>query len=238
MSLSPATRLGPYEILARLGAGAMGEVYRARDTRLGREVAIKILPADLSGDPGRRARFEQEARALAALNHPHIRGLYDIGNDNDVSYIVTELVPGETLAALIQRGPLPIKRLIEIAVQIADGMAAAHAARISHRDLKPANIMFSSDGRVKILDCGLSKQAPAPAAEPDATLPLSQTQPGIMSIAIVGGEAWGRCIHPWSRRDRAHSGKSFAFGSIKPRSSLWMLEGFAVKSGLLARQGL
>jgi serine/threonine protein kinase len=148
------------------------------------------------------------------------------------------LVPGETLAALIQRGPLPVKRLIEIAVQIADGMAAAHAARISHRDLKPANIMISSDGRVKILDFGLAKQAPAPAAEPDATLPLSQTQPGIMSIAIVGGEAWGRCIHPWSRRDRAHSGKSFAFGSIKPRSSLWMLEGFAVKSGLLARLGL
>jgi Tol biopolymer transport system component len=180
MSLSPATRLGPYEILARLGAGAMGEVYRARDTRLGREVAIKILPADLSGDPGRRARFEQEARAVAALNHPNILGLYDIGNDNDVSYIVTELVPGETLAALIQRGPLPIKRLIEIAVQIADGMAAAHAARISHRDLKPANIMISSDGRVKILDFGLAKQAPAPAAEPDATLPLSQTQPGMI----------------------------------------------------------
>src|ERR1035438_654555 len=175
MSLSPATRLGPYEILARLGAGAMGEVYRARDTRLGREVAIKILPADLSGDPGRRARFEQEARAVAALNHPNILGLYDIGNDNDVSYIVTELVPGETLAALIQRGPLPVKRLIEIAVQIADGMAAAHAARISHRDLKPANIMISSDGRVKILDFGLAKQAPAPAAEPDATLPSTNS---------------------------------------------------------------
>ena len=117
---------------------------------------------------------------MAALNHPNILGLYDIGNDNDVSYIVTELVPGETLAALIQRGPLPIKRLIEIAVQIADGMAAAHAARISHRDLKPANIMISSDGRVKILDFGLAKQAPAPAAEPDATLPLSQTQPGMI----------------------------------------------------------
>src|SRR5271169_1890020 len=98
MSLSPATRLGPYEIVDRLGAGAMGEVYRAKDTRLGREVAVKILPADLSGDAGRRTRFEQEARAVAALNHPNILGLYDIGSDNDVSYIVTELVQGETLA--------------------------------------------------------------------------------------------------------------------------------------------
>jgi serine/threonine protein kinase/Tol biopolymer transport system component len=180
MSLSPATRLGPYEIVSRLGAGAMGEVYRAKDTRLGREVAIKILPADLAHDAGRRTRFESEARAVAALNHPNILGLYDIGSENDVTYIVTELVPGETLAALIERGPLPLKRLTDIAAQIADGMAAAHAARISHRDLKPANIMISGDGRVKILDFGLAKQTPVPTGEPDATLPLPQTQPGMI----------------------------------------------------------
>jgi eukaryotic-like serine/threonine-protein kinase len=180
MSLNPATRLGPYEIQARLGAGAMGEVYRALDTRLGREVAIKVLPADLSGDAGRRARFEQEARAVAALNHPNILGLYDIGSENDISYIVTELVQGETLAAMMERGPLAIKKLLDVATQTADGIAAAHSARISHRDLKPANIMVSNDGRVKILDFGLAKQAPAPALEPDATLPISQTQPGMI----------------------------------------------------------
>src|SRR5580704_11650530 len=158
MSQAPLTRLGPYEIVSRLGAGAMGEVYRARDPRLGRDVAIKILPADVSSDAGRRARFEQEARAVAALNHPNILGLYDIGNEDGVSYIVTEFVAGETLAALLERGPLPVRKLLDIAVQIADGMAAAHAARITHRDLKPANIMLTPEGRVKILDFGLAKQ--------------------------------------------------------------------------------
>ena len=179
MSLAPLTRLGPYEIVARLGAGAMGEVYRARDSRLGREVAIKILPADVSTDPSRRARFEQEARAVAALNHPNILGLYDIGNEDGVAYIVTEFVAGETLAALLERGPLPVRKLLDIAVQIADGMAAAHAARITHRDLKPLNIMVGGDGRVKILDFGLAKQTLLPA-DPDETVAASHTQPGMI----------------------------------------------------------
>ena len=179
MSLAPATRLGPYEIIARLGAGAMGEVYRARDSRLGREVAIKILPADVSSDPGRRARFEQEARAVAALNHPNILGLYDIGNEAGVAYIVTEFVPGETLAALLERGFLPVKKLLEIAVQIADGMAAAHTARVTHRDLKPLNIMVGVDGRVKILDFGLAKLS-LPATDPDETAAATRTQPGMI----------------------------------------------------------
>ena len=179
MSLVPLTRLGPYEIVARLGAGAMGEVYRARDTRLGRDVAIKILPADVSGDPGRRARFEQEARAVAALNHPNILGLYDIGSEDGVSYIVTEFVAGETLAALLERGPLAVRKLLDIAVQIADGMAAAHAARITHRDLKPLNIMVGGDGRVKILDFGLAKQA-AVSSDPDETQAATRTLPGMI----------------------------------------------------------
>jgi eukaryotic-like serine/threonine-protein kinase len=166
MSLAPETRLGPYEIISRLGAGAMGEVYRAQDPRLGRDVAIKILPAAVSGDPGRRARFEQEARAVAALNHPNILGLYDIGSEDGIAYIVTEFVAGETLAAILERGPLPVRKLLDIAVQIADGMAAAHAARITHRDLKPLNIVVTGDGRVKILDFGLAKQAVLPA-DPD-----------------------------------------------------------------------
>src|SRR5580704_5612695 len=154
MSQAPLTRLGPYEIVARLGAGAMGEVYRARDSRLGREVAVKILPADVSADPGRRARFEQEARAVAALNHPNILGLYDIGNEDGVFYIVTEFVAGETLAALLERGPLPVRKLLDIAVQIADGVAAAHTARITHRDLKPLNIMIGEIGRASCRERG------------------------------------------------------------------------------------
>jgi Tol biopolymer transport system component len=179
MSQAPLTRLGPYEILSRLGAGAMGEVYRARDSRLGRDVAIKILPADVSADAGRRSRFEQEARAVAALNHPNILGLYDIGNEDGVSYIVTEFVSGETLAALLERGPLPARKLLDIAVQIAGGMAAAHAARITHRDLKPLNIMVGADGRVRILDFGLAKQAVV-STDPEETQLASHTQPGMI----------------------------------------------------------
>jgi Tol biopolymer transport system component len=179
MSRAPLTRLGPYEIVSRLGAGAMGEVYRARDPRLGREVAIKILPADVAADPGRRARFEQEARAVAALNHPNILGLYDIGNEDGVAFLVTEFVAGETLAALLERGPLAVRKLLDIAVQIADGMAAAHAARITHRDLKPLNIMVGTDGRVRILDFGLAKQTEI-SSDPDATQMVGNTQPGMI----------------------------------------------------------
>jgi Tol biopolymer transport system component len=158
----------------------MGEVYRARDPRLGREVALKILPGEFSGDPARRARFEQEARAAAALNHPNIVGLYDVGTEGGVSYFVGELVAGETLTDVIRRGPVPIRRLLDIAVQIADGMAAAHAARITHRDLKPANIMLTPEGRVKILDFGLAKQTSLPTNSPDATMTVQQTTPGMI----------------------------------------------------------
>src|SRR5687767_4353685 len=126
MSLAPGGRIGPYEIASMLGSGGMGEVYRARDTRLRRDVALKVLPADVASDPDRRARFEQEAHAAAALNHPNILAIHDIGTESGVFYIATELVTGETLAAVMERGPLPIRTLLEIAVQIADGMASAH----------------------------------------------------------------------------------------------------------------
>ncbi|HUI57639.1 MAG TPA: protein kinase [Bryobacteraceae bacterium] len=209
MSLSPASRLGPYEILARLGAGGMGEVYRARDTRLGREVAIKVLPPEVTDDAVRRARFEQEARAVAVLNHPNILALYDIGNENNISYMVTELVSGETLAALIEAGPVPVKKLIDIAVQIADGVAAAHSARITHRDLKPLNIMVSADGRVKILDFGLAKQAAPDAADPDQTMTAPHTQPGMILGTI-------HYMSPEQARGKATDYRSdqFSFGLI------------------------
>src|SRR4051794_21511277 len=170
MPLTPETRLGPYEIIAPLGAGGMGEVYRARDTRLGREVALKVLPAALSSDPARRARFEQEARATAALTHPNIVAVYDVGEVPGLPaqmYLVSELVPGETLAAFLERGPVPTKKLLDLAVQLADGIATAHAARITHRDLKPANIIVTPEGRAKILDFGLAKQTSLTVAAAD-----------------------------------------------------------------------
>jgi len=157
-ALSAGSKLGNFEILELIGRGGMGEVYRARDSRLKREVAIKVLPAALARDPDRIARFEREARAASALNHPNIVHVYDIGHDNDVHWIATELVAGESLAASIERGPVAPRKAIEIAAQLADGLAAAHAAGIVHRDLKPANLMLTRDGRLKILDFGLAKQ--------------------------------------------------------------------------------
>jgi serine/threonine protein kinase len=157
MSLRSGTKLGPYEILAPLGAGGMGEVYRARDPRLGREVAIKVLPAGCSSDAERLRRFEQEARATAALNHPNILALFDIGRQDDFPYIVSELLEGETLRVRLAAGPLPARKAIEYALQIVRGLAAAHDHGIFHRDLKPENIFVARDGHVKILDFGLAK---------------------------------------------------------------------------------
>jgi len=203
------TRFGPYEIVARLGAGGMGEVYRARDARLGREVALKILPIDVAADPARQARFDQEARAAAALNHPNITGVHDLGLENGVSYIVTELVTGETLEAMLERGPVPVRKLLDIAVQIADGIAAAHAARITHRDLKPANLMVTPEGRVKILDFGLAKQASIPSGSPDETVTVHQTEPGM----ILGTVAY---MSPEQARGKPADYRSdqFSFGLI------------------------
>ena len=158
MALLANARLGPYEIRSALGAGGMGEVYRARDTRLNRDVAIKILREDDAGSVGSRSRFEREARAIAALNHPNIVAVYDFGVDAGQQYIVSELVEGESLRGLLTGKPVPIRKLLDIATQVADGLAAAHAAGVVHRDLKPENIMLARDGRVKILDFGLARQ--------------------------------------------------------------------------------
>ena len=181
MPLAAGTRLGSYEILAPLGAGGMGEVYRARDPRLGREVAIKVLPEALASDAGRRQRFEQEARAASALNHPNILTVHDVGETNGVVYLAMELVEGKTLRELVASGePVPTKRLLDIAVQTADGLAKAHGAGIVHRDLKPENLMISKDGFVKILDFGLAKLVEPTAVDASAspTAGASPTEPG------------------------------------------------------------
>jgi hypothetical protein len=166
MSLPLGTRLGPYEIVAPIGAGGMGEVYRARDTRLGREVAIKVLPAEVANDPERLARFEREAKAVSALNHPHIVTLHEVGTSDAGPYLVLEKIEGQSLRELLKAGPLPIRRILGLGVQIADGLAKAHEAGIVHRDLKPENVMVTADGFAKILDFGLAKLRPE--LDPDA----------------------------------------------------------------------
>src|SRR5262245_8588788 len=166
MPLGPGTRLGPYEILSLLGAGGMGEVYRARDGRLQRDVAVKVLPTAFSSDPERLGRFEQEARAAAALNHPNILAGYELGTRDGAPYIVSELLEGNTLRSRLAGGPLPVRTAVGYAMQIACGLAAAHARSIVHRDLKPENIFITSDGHVKILDFGLAKlRTHAPSSE-------------------------------------------------------------------------
>src|SRR5579862_8881838 len=151
-ALRPGMKLSNFEIVELIGQGGMGEVYRARDVRLKREVAIKVLPAGMARDPDRIARFEREARAAGALNHPNIVVVYETGHDGDTCWIASELVSGEPLVEVIRHGPMAPRKVIEMAAQIADGLAAAHAAGIVHRDLKPANIMVARDGRVKLLD--------------------------------------------------------------------------------------
>jgi hypothetical protein len=173
-------RLGNYEILDKLGEGGMGEVWRGRDERLNRTVAVKILPPGLANDSQCRARFEQEARAVGALNHPNIVAVYDVGQDHGRSYIVSELVDGESLRSIIDRGPLPIRRVIEYSVQMADALAAAHELGIIHRDFKPENVMVSRAGRVKVLDFGLAKQNIAVADDKTATMAMSLSQPGMV----------------------------------------------------------
>ncbi len=187
MSLSPGARLGPYEILSPLGAGGMGEVYRATDTRLGREVAIKVLPADLAADRERLNRFENEARLVASLSHPNILALHDFGQADGVIYAVMELLEGDSLRQRLSSEALPPRKVIEIGVAVAEGLAAAHAKGIVHRDLKPDNIFLISDGRVKILDFGLARTAEplSPEAQTAAPTTPAPTQPGTV-MGTVG----------------------------------------------------
>lgn len=185
MTLSAGTKLGQYDILGPLGAGGMGEVYRARDTKLAREVAIKVLPSDLAADTTRLERFEKEARTASGLNHPSIVTIYEIGRVDSISFIAMELVAGKTLRELLLQGPVPIKKLLSMAAQIADGIAKAHAAGIVHRDLKPENLMVTKDGFVKILDFGLAKLLPAGFESAEGTNLLTMTR-GTEKGTILG----------------------------------------------------
>src|SRR5271155_264648 len=174
-ALTPGMRFGNYEILQRLGAGGMGEVYRARDTRLEREVAIKTLSLEQCSQPEALSRFEQEARSACALNHPNIVTIYELGQVDGTRYIAMELVIGETVRQLLDSGPMPFRKAIAIAAQIADALAKAHAIGIVHRDLKPENLMVSGDATAKILDFGLAKlQGVNPASDPDASTTITE----------------------------------------------------------------
>jgi eukaryotic-like serine/threonine-protein kinase len=210
MTLDTGTRLGPYEIEALLGTGGMGEVYRARDTRLQRTVAIKILPTHLSSNPDLHARFEQEAKSISSLQHPNICVVHDIGSQGGIDFMVMEYVAGRTLDRVILKGGLPANQAIKYAVQIADALSRAHAAGIVHRDLKPANIMVDDTGLVKVLDFGLARLiAPQPGMVNDgATLAASSTTPGM----IVGTLAY---MSPEQAEGKPIDARSdvFSFGS-------------------------
>src|ERR1700730_8544855 len=185
MPVSVGSRLGPYEVLAPLGAGGMGEVYRAKDARLGRDVALKVLPTEVAKDADRRSRFEQEARAASALAHPNIIAVYDVGESESSVWIAMELIEGRTVRELLASGPLPARRTLEIGTQVAEGLAAAHAAGIVHRDLKPENLILSKDGYVKILDFGLAKLAERGLAQEDGPT-VSAGAPGTEPGTVMG----------------------------------------------------
>src|SRR6478609_8662083 len=212
MTLSAGTRLGPYEVAAPIGAGGMGEVYRARDSRLKRDVAIKVLPATFSSDADRLRRFEQEAQTAGGLNHPNITAVHDFGEHDGAPYIVTELLEGETLRARMSGGALPVRKATDYAIQVANGLAAAHEKGIVHRDLKPENLFVTKDGRVKILDFGLAKLTQADGAVgPQTNLPTAPpaTEPGV----VMGTLGY---MSPEQVKGKSADARSdiFAFGAI------------------------
>jgi eukaryotic-like serine/threonine-protein kinase len=208
MALATGAKLGPYELASSIGAGGMGEVYRAHDQRLGRDVAVKIIPASFASDASRVRRFEQEARAAAALNHPNILAVYDIGTHGECPYIVSELLEGQTLRERLRDGPPPIRKVVDYALQIARGLAAAHDRGIVHRDLKPDNIFITNDGRVKILDFGLAKLTRPDTAADDLTKTV-QSDPGTV-LGTVG------YMSPEQVRGKETDARSdiFSFGAV------------------------
>jgi Tol biopolymer transport system component len=211
MSLAPGTRLGSYEIVAPLGAGGMGEVYRARDTRLDRDVAVKVLPTRLADDAEALARFEREAKAVAALSHPGILAIHDFGCDGQTAYAVMELLEGETLRDRLAGGPLPLRKAVDVALQIARALAAAHSRGIVHRDLKPDNVFLTRDGGVKLLDFGLAKRELGPSDPHDTRSPTlaSPTEPG----TVMGTAGY---MSPEQVRGQAVDARSdiFSFGAV------------------------
>jgi sugar lactone lactonase YvrE len=212
MPLAAGSRLGPYEIVSPLGAGGMGEVWRARDPRLGREVAIKVLPSSFAGDAERLRRFEQEARAAGLLNHPNITAVYDVGQQEGAPYVVEELLEGETLRSVLANGPLSPRRATDYAVQVARGLAAAHQKAIVHRDLKPENLFVTQDGRVKILDFGLAKLTRS-GAEASSLSALPTATAGTEAGTVLGTVGY---MSPEQVRGRPADARSdiFSFGAI------------------------
>ena len=186
MSLQPSQRLLQYEVLALIGTGGMGEVYRARDTKLGREVAIKILPENFASDPERLSRFEREARLLASLNHPNIATLHGLEQDEGIHFLVMELVAGETLEERLSRGPLEMDEALPIFCQLTEALEAAHREGVIHRDLKPANIKITPEGNVKVLDFGLAKAFEPEVAEGDLSQSPTAAKSGTMAGVIMG----------------------------------------------------
>src|SRR5271154_623133 len=210
VTLTAGTKLGEYEVKSLLGSGGMGEVYRARDTRLGRDVAIKVLPAALVNDGDRLRRFEQEARTIAALSHPNILGIHDIGAHDGAPFLVSEFLEGQTLREKLESGPLPVRRAIEYALGIAQGLAAAHEKGIVHRDLKPENVFITRDGRVKVLDFGLAKLV-RPEENHESVVTL--TSPGTLPGMVMGTVGY---MSPEQVRGEPSDARSdiFSFGAV------------------------
>ena len=208
MTLAAGGRLGPYEVVSAIGVGGMGEVYKARDTRLDRVVAVKVLREHLATDPDRRARFDREARAISKLNHPHICTLYDVGHDSGIYYLVVEYLDGQSLADRLKKGALPIDQALAIAIDIASALDAAHRAGIVHRDLKPANVMLTKGG-AKLLDFGIARMSPAPGGMTSATTPATLTTEG----ALLGTMQY---MAPEQLEGREADARSdiFAFGAL------------------------
>jgi len=211
MTIATGTFLGPYEILGLVGSGGMGEVYKARDRRLGRHVAIKILPVKNAVDRDRLMRFEREARLASSLNHPNIVTIYDIGEENSIPYIAMELVEGRTLREALNAGPVSLRQIVGIALQVADALAKAHESGIVHRDLKPENLMVTPDGVVKILDFGLGKNEPLPIAPGESTVMAApdSTNPG----TILGTVDY-MSPEQAAGRDTDYRSDQFSLGSI------------------------
>jgi eukaryotic-like serine/threonine-protein kinase len=221
MTVGPGSRLGRYELLATIGTGGMGEVFRAQDTRLGRQVAVKVLAPELARDPDMRQRFDREARAVAALSHPNILAIHDVGDEEGVLYAVMELLEGETLRRRLRTGALPVSATHKVALQVARGLAAAHAKGIVHRDLKPENVFLEARGTVKILDFGLARIDPAGRTTEDDTQVAHQTKAGV----VLGTTQY---MSPEQVRGLAADTRTdiFSFGTVL-YEMLWRVHPFA-----------